>query len=103
MVLPVAAFFTGALIFAAEIDVFFTAGVLLFLVCAAAAGAFVAATFFVVAFTGDFAVLAVLDAALLVLALDLPPATFLAADFVFWFAMMSPLHMSKSEIWEPGC
>lgn len=84
MVLALAAFFTGALIFAAVAVAFFTAEVLLFLVCAAAAGLFVAETFFVVAFTGDLAVLTVLEAALLVLVLvlDLPLPAFLAADFV---------------------
>lgn len=81
MVLPIAAFFAGVAIFAAEVDAFFAAGVLVFLDFATAAGVFFPATFFAEDFIADLAVLGVLETELPVLAFA--PATFLEADFVF--------------------
>jgi hypothetical protein len=99
-ILPVAALFAGALVAAAEADTFVKAGVLVFLVFATAAEVCFFATFFAVAVTAALEVFGAAETALLVLALDLAPATFLEADFVFCFTMMSPLLMSKLEIRE---
>jgi hypothetical protein len=95
LVLPVADFFAGAFGFAAVIGAFFTEGDLVFLGPATAVTVFFPVPFFTVAVAAVLAFFGALETITFDLALVCASGIFLEADFVFCFAIMSPLYSVK--------
>ena len=84
-----ATFFAGVFVLEA-VAVFFVAGVFIFLSSALATEVFFFAAFLAVADPDALARFGLTEPSPPVLVLDLAPSSFLDADFVFFFAIMSP-------------